>query len=776
MLLRTHNAPKLCVEIGKFGLLSFKTPIGQSPLVRLADAFEIKAPPYLAQVHALRTGTASEHNAEQQRLAEILATGKELTYHGSGILDEGFAKGFVASGHVAMLTPAGITYTSFSLGQKRNKDEQRLEQPLAHQELLMRSAARLETLRTGFQGQLGFENEPYHQGGIDEYVADPVYISEFFRSYPDFTFLLDLSHARVAANAMGIDVVEYLRGLPLDRVDHIHLSHPTWSTLPGAKGPVMFDAHEAPQDEDFAYLDLALSLTARPSYLTIEYFRDEETMIASYQRLRDFFQPTIKVPLSRNFTLLNFSLAAATERFAALAHYDRGKIASIAREHTKAKQEAIFRELLELESKRGLFADTPENVATHTANIYTAYVQATTASYEELAAAADPQQLERLCLCPDRGRVENNLSRLKASLERYAPFLWQTLIFRHDDGKVISAPLHEQETGKLLKKFRLLDKPAYARLAAAEKALLSEIMEHHTNLGCTYLGDNSLLIFQEVFNCPAMRELLAGPDGKIDLATAGMLLEMWAAFTCLDACGLGAKGILSNSRVEYYYRMASQLYASLERNSADYDGAVAEIETIARGEFLTRLCGMLASYDLQGDSKIGPWQENNSHLSFYTKNIEAALARLTGRGEISAADWSGLRESFHKIVQLPYPVSFYSIAWSNPEVERTSPQPDAKLYDGFLKYLMLLNRAAEGCSEIGVIKGEGGGLMRSATDLDPYLPKIRAAIDRARGLVTEGKLTYFADADGRKIEDSPFMYKKGTALIVDLSPTAPDIK
>jgi hypothetical protein len=301
-------------------------------------------------------------------------------------------------------------------------------------------------------------------------------------------------------------------------------------------------------------------------------------------------------------------------------------------------------------------------------------------------------------------------------------------------------------------------------------------MEHHTNLGCTYLGDNSLLIFQEVFNCPTMRELLAGPDGKINLATAGTLLEMWAAFTCLDACGLGAKGILSNSRVEYYYRMTSQLYASLERNSADYDAGVAEIEAIARGEFLTRLCGMLASYDLQGDSKIGPWQENNSHLSFYTKNIEAALTRLTEQGEISAADWSELRDSFHKIVQLPYPVSFYSIAWSNPEVERTSPQPDAKLYDGFLKYLMLLNRAAEGCSEIGVIKGEGGGLMRSATDLDAYLPKIRAVIDRARGLVTKGGLTYFADAKGQKIEHSPFMRKKGTSLIVDLSPTAPDIK
>jgi hypothetical protein len=282
--------PKLCVEIGRFGLLSFATPVRSSALVRMADAFELKTPHHLAQVHALRTGTLAEQSAEQLKLAEILATGKEMTYHGSGIFDEGFTKGFVAAGHIDMLEPAKVKYTSFSLGEKRKNDEPIVENPFSHQKLLAHAAERLQALRSGFGGQLGFENESYATGGAAEHATDPAYISEFFRAHPDVTFLLDLAHARASAHAMGIDVIEYLRGLPLNRVDHIHLSHPAWLTLPGAQGPTLFDAHEAPQDEDFAYLELALSLmTAKPSYLTIEYYREEEALVASYQRLQQFF-------------------------------------------------------------------------------------------------------------------------------------------------------------------------------------------------------------------------------------------------------------------------------------------------------------------------------------------------------------------------------------------------------------------------------------------------------------------------------------------------------
>ena len=201
-------APKLCVEIGKFGLLTFKTPIGRSPLVKLADAFEIKTPHHLAAVHALRTGTAAERNDELQKLAEILAAGKEMTYHGSGIFDNGFTEQFAASGHVGLLEPAGISYASFSIGPgclktlSRTRDELFFEQPLSRNELRQHAAERLRTLRAGFSGQLGFENELYQPGGGVEHVTDPAFISEFFRTYPDVTFLLDIAHARVTAKAL----------------------------------------------------------------------------------------------------------------------------------------------------------------------------------------------------------------------------------------------------------------------------------------------------------------------------------------------------------------------------------------------------------------------------------------------------------------------------------------------------------------------------------------------------------------------------------------------
>ncbi|MBN3033701.1 MAG: DUF692 family protein [Candidatus Saganbacteria bacterium] len=772
--------PKFCVEVGKFGLMSHRTPVSRSPLVKLADAFELKTPQRLAQVHALRTGTAEMRDSESRRLAEILATGKEITYHGNGIIDDQFTGDFAAAGHVARLDPSGIGYTSFSIGPsnlrtlRRKHDEIVFEgEPLTRAQLWTEIADRLRTLRSGYRGRLGFENEAYQPRVA--HVFEPDFLTEFFTRHPDTLFLLDLAHARVTANSLVLDPLEYFRALPLNKIGHIHLSHPAWLIGTGRNELALLDTHEAPREEDLGYLDQVLSLMGRvPEYLTIEYFRNESQMVEAYQRVRRFFEPAPgKSPLARDFTLLELSLQAAEERIAALGRYDRERIAAINREHMTAKQEAIFQRLLEIEDKRGLVTDSPKNVALHTTNVFTAYIQATTATYEDLAASKDHHQLERLCLCQDRKRVEANLSRLKASLTRYAPSIWHLLISRHDDGKVISAPLHERETGALDRKFGLLDKPAFARLTAKEKILLAELMEHHTNLGTTYVGDNSMLIFKEVFGCPRLRKLLEGPKGKIDLAAVRTLLDLWAAFTCLDASGLGPKGMLTNSRLEYYYQTTADFYDVFERNATNYIAALTEIETYAQGSFLARLCEIMVSFDANGDSKVLPWEKDLSHFSFYLQNIEAALAGLTTRGEITGADWEELRNTFHQIIELPYIASWYSIAWSNPGVDKNSPQADATLYDGFLKYLMLLNKAGRGCREICVIKGKGAEVIRSADALDDFLPQLRPVIDRARGLITETGKTYFADGSGRAIGRSPVMFRQGTTLFVDLSPARP---
>lgn len=295
-------------------------------------------------------------------------------------------------------------------------------------------------------------------------------------------------------------------------------------------------------------------------------------------------------------------------------------------------------------------------------------------------------------------------------------------------------------------------------------------MEHHTYLGNIYVGDTSALIIKEIFECPRLRKLLVGTDKKIDLNIARMFLDLWAAFTCLDVSGVGPRGFLINARMEFYYRTTLDLYDIFQRNVDNYDTALAEIEKYAKGKFMLRLCGLLFSFDAQSDDKLPPFQEDNSHLVFYTQRINEAVQNLIAKGEIKPSDWEELQNSFYRIMELPYCVAYYATAWSNPGVDKNSPQMDAKIYDGFIKYLILLNRAAVGCREICVIKGEGKGVMRSVSDLDDYLPQIRVVIDQAKDLVREEDKTYFADANGQKINKSPVMYRKGESLIVDLSP------
>lgn len=54
--------------------------------------------------------------------------------------------------------------------------------------------------------------------------------------------------------------------------------------------------------------------------------------------------------------------------------------------------------------------------------------------------------------------------------------------------------------------------------------------------------------------------------------------------------------------------------------------------------------------------------------------------------------------------------------------------------------------------------------------MDNYLLRLRASIDKARGLFEEGDRTFLADDEGQKISDGPVIYREGITLMVDLSP------
>jgi uncharacterized protein (UPF0276 family) len=122
------------------------------------------------------------------------------------------------------------------------------------------------------------ENLDYCPGGAYEHICDPAFIAAVLNT-TGAGLLLDLAHARVSAARLGLPIETYLGQLPLDRVRQLHISGPR------SRAGVLFDAHEALQEQDYALLEWVL-LRTQPLALTLEYNREEAELRAELERLR----------------------------------------------------------------------------------------------------------------------------------------------------------------------------------------------------------------------------------------------------------------------------------------------------------------------------------------------------------------------------------------------------------------------------------------------------------------------------------------------------------
>jgi len=112
------------------------------------------------------------------------------------------------------------------------------------------------------------ENMPV-SAALDNYnESDPHLIWDVMRE-TGCQMLLDLAHARVAADYHSVQVHEYIEALPLNEVRQIHISGVR------KKGRRLFDAHETLQAFDYDLLTWVLTRT-KPEVLTLEYFLDDK--------------------------------------------------------------------------------------------------------------------------------------------------------------------------------------------------------------------------------------------------------------------------------------------------------------------------------------------------------------------------------------------------------------------------------------------------------------------------------------------------------------------
>jgi hypothetical protein len=96
-------------------------------------------------------------------------------------------------------------------------------------------------------------------------------------------FVLDIAHARVSAEVLGVEVRDYLRELPLDRVVQIHVSGPR------VQDGRLVDVHEPLQAIDYELLSFVLA-RADPQVVTLEYIRARDALREQLVQLRSLLE------------------------------------------------------------------------------------------------------------------------------------------------------------------------------------------------------------------------------------------------------------------------------------------------------------------------------------------------------------------------------------------------------------------------------------------------------------------------------------------------------
>lgn len=129
---------------------------------------------------------------------------------------------------------------------------------------LVREGAR--ALQAQLPVPLLLENLPHWPLAEPDLAVTPDFIRRVLKGSAH-GFLIDLPHACVTADVLGMPVEVYLEALPLDKVVEVHVSGPR------QRNGRLADAHEPLREADYALLQWVLQRTA-PKAVTLEYWKD----------------------------------------------------------------------------------------------------------------------------------------------------------------------------------------------------------------------------------------------------------------------------------------------------------------------------------------------------------------------------------------------------------------------------------------------------------------------------------------------------------------------
>lgn len=124
----------------------------------------------------------------------------------------------------------------------------------------------LKVLRKKYDYDILLENVPVKPGDENVFlISRPEFITRVIRETNTY-FLLDVAHARAAADTLGIDIYDYINALPLEKLREVHLSGCTRDSQ-----GVLRANHTYMGEEDYEILDYLLYKCNTIEYITLEY-------------------------------------------------------------------------------------------------------------------------------------------------------------------------------------------------------------------------------------------------------------------------------------------------------------------------------------------------------------------------------------------------------------------------------------------------------------------------------------------------------------------------
>ena len=174
--------------------------------------------------------------------------------------------------------------------------------PLSRDQAMTNIVRNARALAQRLPVPLILENIPVFPGPAHVHVAEPDFVAEVIRE-TNCDLLLDLAHARVAADVLGYEVHRYLESLPLERAVELHISGPRpysgirprlkdliRTKISTSVEPVAFDAdnlidaHEPLQDDDYSLLEWVLGRTTVKA-VSLEYYWEPAPLRDQLKRL-----------------------------------------------------------------------------------------------------------------------------------------------------------------------------------------------------------------------------------------------------------------------------------------------------------------------------------------------------------------------------------------------------------------------------------------------------------------------------------------------------------